>query len=154
LAKKFNPGLGLKMANVVGRFMAERGWGPPRLHVLTVPGRKSGRVHSVPVGVIEVGGHRYLVGPYGETDWTRNARAAGEVTLSRSGRSDRYRAVEVTTEEAVPVLREYLRLVRVVRSYFDATPDSPDDAFAAEAKTHPVFRLEPASDQPSPVEPG
>jgi deazaflavin-dependent oxidoreductase (nitroreductase family) len=153
MAKRFRPGFGLKMANVVGRSLASRGWGPPRLHVLSVPGRKSGRVHSVPVGVIEVGGQRYLVGPYGETDWTRNARAAGEVTLSRGGRTERFRAVEVGTEEAAPVLREYLRQVRVVRSYFDATPDSPDESFAAEANTHPVFRLDPPSDLPGLTEP-
>jgi hypothetical protein len=153
MAKRFRPGLGLKIGNVVGRFMAARAWGPSRLHVLSVRGRKSGRVHSVPVGVIEVAGPRYLVGPYGETDWSRNARAAGEVRLSRGGHSERFWVVEAGTEEAVPVLRGYLRLVRVVRPYFDATPESPDEAFTAEAKTHPVFRLDPPSDQPRPTEP-
>jgi hypothetical protein len=153
MAKTFKPGLGLKIGNVVSRFLASRAWGPARLHVVSVQGRTSGRIQSVPVGVIEVDGHRYLVGPYGETDWTRNARVADEVTLSRGGRSNRFLVVEVETEEVVPVLREYLRLVRVVRPYFDATPDSPDDAFVAEAKTHPVFRLDPPSEQPGPTEP-
>ena len=145
MAKTFSPGLGIKFANVIGRFMASRAWGPSRLHVLSVPGRKTGRIHAVPVGVIEVAGHRYLVALYGVTDWVRNARVAGEVELTRGGRSERYRVVEAGVEEGVPVLREYLRLVRVVRPYFDAALDSSDQELAREAKTHPVFRLEPVS---------
>ena len=39
------------------------------------------------------------------------------------------------------MLRDYLRKVRVVRPYFDVTPESPLEAFAAEASRHPVFRL-------------
>jgi hypothetical protein len=33
---------------------------------------------------------------------------------------------------------------RFVRHDFDITPDSPDDATAAEAARHPVFALTPA----------
>jgi len=33
--------------------------------------------------------------------------------------------------------------IRVTRAYFDATPDSPDGAVAAELPRHPVFRLIP-----------
>ncbi len=91
---------------------------------------------------MDVGGRRWLVAAYGPGNWVKNARAAGEVTLSRGGRSRTYRVVEAEPSEAVPVL---LRLsdVRVSRPYFDATPDSPDEALLAELPRHPVFALVP-----------
>ena len=33
--------------------------------------------------------------------------------------------------------------IRVARLYFDAAPDSADEAVAAELPRHPVFRLTP-----------
>jgi hypothetical protein len=41
------------------------------------------------------------------------------------------------------VLRKYMTEIRVTRPYFDAAPDSPDDAIAAELPKHAVFRLIP-----------
>ena len=51
------------------------------------------------------------------------------------------RVDEVGPEEAAPVLREYLRHTAIVKPYFDATADSPLEAFADEAARHPVFRV-------------
>ncbi|HEX7626874.1 MAG TPA: hypothetical protein VF379_07430 [Gaiellaceae bacterium] len=51
---------------------------------------------------------------------------------------------EVGADEGTPVLRSYLREVRVVRPYFDMSPDAPVEAFAAEAAQHPVFRIDAA----------
>jgi len=77
----------------------------------------------------------------------RNARAAGEVTLSRGGRSEQFSVHDVERNEAVPVLRKYMAEVRVTRRYFDATPDASDEAVAAELVRHPVLRLtRPAQD--------
>ena len=73
----------------------------------------------------------------------RNARAAGEVTLSRGGKSETLKVEEATAQAAVLVLRAYIDEIRVTRPYFDANPDSPDDAIAAELKRHAVFRLAP-----------
>ena len=56
-------------------------------HILTVRGRTTGRLHSTPVDVIMVGQDRWLVGAYGPSNWTRNARAADEVTLRRGRHS-------------------------------------------------------------------
>jgi hypothetical protein len=82
------------------------------------------------------------VAPYGEVAWVRNVRAAGELELRRAGTAERCLAREAAAGEAVPVLRSYLRQLRlVVGSYFDVTPSSPDAAFAAEAPRHPVFLL-------------
>jgi hypothetical protein len=38
-------------------------------------------------------------------------------------------------------LREYLRTTRVSKPYFDANSTSSLEKFAAEASSHPVFRL-------------
>jgi hypothetical protein len=84
---------------------------------------------------------RWLVAPYGEREWVKNARAAGEVELTRARKSTRHRVEEVGPKEAAPVLREYLRTTRIVKPFFEATPDAPLEAFAAEVSRHPVFRL-------------
>jgi deazaflavin-dependent oxidoreductase (nitroreductase family) len=112
--------------------------------ILTVRGRKTGRLYSTPVDVIEVGGHRWLVAGYGPASWVMNTRASGEVTLSRGGHTQTYNIEEAGAEDAVPVLRKYIAEIRVTRPYFDATPNSSDEAIAAELPRHAVFRLIPA----------
>jgi deazaflavin-dependent oxidoreductase (nitroreductase family) len=106
-----------------------------------VPGRKTGRSYSTPVSLVIDDGTRWLVAPYGEREWVKNARAAGEVELTRARKTTRHRVEEVGPEEAAPVLREYLRTTRIVKPFFDAAPDAPVEAFVVEAARHPVFRL-------------
>ncbi len=144
MAKTYRVSFGARLINSVFRLMTQLGLGASYRFVLTVPGRKTGRLYSTPVDVIEVAGDRWLVAGYGPAGWVRNARAAGEVTLSRGGRSERFRVDEATRQAAVPVLRAYIREIRVTRPYFDAGPDSPDHAIAAELERHAVFRLTPA----------
>jgi deazaflavin-dependent oxidoreductase (nitroreductase family) len=143
MAKRYRVGMGTRLVNAFMRRMVERGKGPSYVYIVSVPGRKTGVIRSNPIDVMDVGGRRNLVAPYGETNWVRNARAAGEVTLSRGGRAERFRVVEVDPDEAAPILRKYLQDVRVARPYFDVTADASDEQIAAEAKRHPVFRLEP-----------
>lgn len=143
MAKTYTQNLGTRLTNWVFRTMTRRGLGAPYRQILTVPGRKTGRLYSTPVDVMEAGGDRWLVAAYGPVSWVRNARAAGEVTLSRGGQTAKYRTVEASPAEAVPVLRKYLTEVRVARPYFDAAPDAPDEALEAELPRHPVFRLVP-----------
>lgn len=112
-----------------------------RTHILTVTGRRSGRRYSTPVQLVLDGGDRWLVAPYGEREWVKNARAAGEVALTRARRTTTHRIEQVAPEEAAPVLREYLRTTPIVKAYFDVDADAPLEAFAAEAARHPVFRL-------------
>jgi deazaflavin-dependent oxidoreductase (nitroreductase family) len=122
---------------------------PPHTYLLAAPGRTSGRLYSTPVTLIE-NGERWLVAPYGEVGWVKNVRAAGEVTLSRRGRSERLRVEEATPEQAAPVLKRYLRMAGVVvRPFFDARPRSPLEAFEAEAERHPVFRLQEYGESPN-----
>jgi len=117
-----------------------------QMHLLLVPGRRSGRIYSTPVKTVERSGARWLVAPYGERSWVKNARAAGRVELRRGRRAERFTIVEVGPAEAAPVLQEYLRTTPVTQKFFDVRADSPLDAFLAEAPRHPVFRLEPPAD--------
>jgi hypothetical protein len=81
------------------------------------------------------------VAPYGDVGWVRNARAAGQVTLSRGGRSETLPIRELPPAEAAPVLQRYVTRVPITRPYFDVRLDSPLAAFVQEAPRHPVFRL-------------
>ena len=130
-----------QLGNLLITPLARLGLAGKRTHILTVRGRKSGRRYSTPVQLVIDDGERWLVAPYGEREWVKNARAAGEGDLTRGGRTRRHRIEEVGADEAAPVLREYLRTTPVVTSFFDAEADAPLDAFAAEADRHPVFRL-------------
>jgi deazaflavin-dependent oxidoreductase (nitroreductase family) len=121
--------------------LARLGLAGRRTHVLTVTGRKSGRRYSTPVQLLFLDGDRWLVAPYGAVGWVKNARAAGEVELTRARRTERVRIEEVGPDEAAPVLREYLRDTPIVKPFFDVGSDAPLEAFAAEASRHPVFRL-------------
>ena len=129
-----------RLINVVIRRLILLGLGGRHTYLLTVRGRKTGHLHSTPVTLVEDGG-RWLVAPYGDVGWVRNARAAGTVTLRRGRRSETVQIEEVGPAEAAPVLREYLRRVAITRPFFDAGVDSPLEAFEAEASRHPVFRI-------------
>jgi deazaflavin-dependent oxidoreductase (nitroreductase family) len=144
VAKTYRVSAGTRVVNAAFRGLTRLGLGKSYRHLLAVRGRRTGRLYTTPVDVMEVDGARWLVAGYGPSQWARNVRASGEVTLSRGGRSGRYRVVEAQSGEAVPVLRRYIAEVPVTRPYFDAAADSPDDALAAEMARHPVFRLIPA----------
>jgi deazaflavin-dependent oxidoreductase (nitroreductase family) len=145
MAKTYRLSLGTRLINALFRLITRLGLGASYRHILTVPGRKTGRRYSTPVDLIEVDGHRWLVAGYGPTSWVRNARAAGEVTLSRGRHTDKFKVEEAEIEAAVPVLRKYIAEIRVTRPYFNANPDSSDEAIAAELERHTVFRLIPVS---------
>jgi deazaflavin-dependent oxidoreductase (nitroreductase family) len=77
------------------------------VYLLTVPGRKSGAPRTTPVTPMKFEGARYLVGGFPGADWVRNAQAAGEGTLSSGRRKERLRLVELSADEARPVLRAF-----------------------------------------------
>ncbi len=115
----------------------------PRAYVLTTVGRRTGKERRNPVTVVELDGNRWLVAPYGVVPWVLNARASGEVRLTRRRTTTRFTVREVGPEEAGPVLKEYITVASVPRPYFVATVDDPADVFAREAERHPVFELVP-----------
>ena len=89
-----------RLLNALVRTLLRVGLGPRHTYLLTVRGRRSGTRYSTPVTLVEEGAHRWLVAPYGEVSWVRNARAAGQVTLSRGRRSETVAMVELGPEEA------------------------------------------------------
>jgi deazaflavin-dependent oxidoreductase (nitroreductase family) len=130
-----------RLGNAAMRLALQLDIAPRRYALLTVRGRKSGRAYSTPVIVLQQHGERFLVAPYGERTWVRNARAAGEVTLSRGGRAETLRIEELGAEEAAPLLKRYVAETPITRPFFAVAPDAPVEAFVAEAARHPVFRL-------------
>jgi deazaflavin-dependent oxidoreductase (nitroreductase family) len=133
---------GRRAVNALVRPLARLGLVGPRTHLLTVPGRRSGKPWTTPVSLVELGGERYAVAPYGERNWVKNARAAGRIELRRGRKRQAFRVEELDAAAAVPVLREYYRRGLVTRPFFGVTLDSTLEAWLAEAPRHPVFRLE------------
>jgi len=144
MAKTYQLGAARRLINTVMTVLLRAGLAGGHTYLVSVPGRRTGRTYSTPIILIE-NGQRWLVAPYGDVGWVRNLRAAGHATLSRGRHRERIAVSEVGPQEGAPVLREYLRRVAVVRPFFDVSPDSTLDAFAAEADRHPVFRIEPGS---------
>jgi deazaflavin-dependent oxidoreductase (nitroreductase family) len=137
MPRTYHLGFWRRMINRLIRALLRLGVSPPHTCLLTVRGRKSGQNYSTPVTLVEENNQRWLVAPYGEVSWVKNARAAGQVTLSRGRRSETVKLVEVAPEESAAVLKQYLIRVPVVRPFFDVTPESNLRDFAAEASSHP-----------------
>ena len=85
------PSTGEKIFNRVFGFLVGLGLGFPYNYLLEVRGRKTGRVYSTPIDLLELNGKKYLVAPRGRTQWVRNAEAAGEVTLKKGSKRLRFR---------------------------------------------------------------
>jgi deazaflavin-dependent oxidoreductase (nitroreductase family) len=118
--------------------------------LLSVRGRKSGQARTTPVAVVAVGGRRWVQSPFGEVNWVRNLRAAGEGTLILGRRQEPVRAIALSTDEAAAffgeVLGPYLRRSVVTRFMAGrlGLRDVIDDPAGA-ARTHPVFELRPGA---------
>jgi deazaflavin-dependent oxidoreductase (nitroreductase family) len=142
VAAQFQRGLARRAINAIVRMLLPLGLGPRSTYLLTVRGRRSGAPRTTPVTLVEEGGRRWLVAPYGEVAWVRNLRAAGRATLARGGHTETVAVREVNAEEAAPVLKMYVTRVPITRPYFDAKPESDLAAFRGEAPGHPVFAIE------------
>jgi len=127
--------------NAVVRPLARLGLTGPRTHLLTVPGRTTGKPWSTPVSIVQDGDARWLVAPYGDRNWVKNARAAGWIELRRGRLRERLAVEELSPVDAVPVLRRYYEIGRFTRPFFDVSLSSPEADWLAEAPRHPVFLL-------------
>ena len=77
-------------------------------YLLQVRGRKSGKIYSTPIDLLELGGKRFLVAPRGRTQWVRNAEAAGEITLKKGSKRQQYRLRALSDQEKPEILKAYL----------------------------------------------
>ena len=116
--------------------------------VLTVPGRKTGKPRSTPVTPMTVDGKRYVVAGLPDSDWAANARAAGRATLHAGRRAETIQMVEMSADEARPLLRafpiEVPSGVDFIKNAGLVTGPNPDE-FEALAGRLAVFRLDPVT---------
>jgi hypothetical protein len=137
------PNAAARTFNAVIRRLAEMGVSIAGTRALRVRGRKSGALHSVVVNVLRVDGVDYLVSPRGNTQWARNARAAGAVELGPRWRHTPVALTEIADEAKPAVLKSYLdRWYWEVKGHVAGlTPDSSADEMRAAAPMIPVFAL-------------
>jgi deazaflavin-dependent oxidoreductase (nitroreductase family) len=134
-----------KFFNSIFGWLGRRGWGPKKLVEIEVRGRKSGEPRRAAVNVLEMDRQRYLVSPRGDTEWSRNARVAGEAVIHR-GKQEHVRLVELPEGERAPIIQAYLKEnAMVTKREFGIEPDAPIEEFQAIAGKHPVFRIEPVT---------
>ena len=130
-----------KLFNQVFGFLAGLGIAPSFIYLLEVKGRKSGKIYSTAVNLLELNGKQFLVAPRGRTQWVRNAEAAGEVTLKR-GRRRRFRLRALNDSEKPQVLKVYLTNYKsAVQKFFPIPPSAPLEEFAKIASGYPAFEL-------------
>ena len=131
--------------NRVFGFLVGLGFGLPHNYLLEVRGRKSGRLYSTPVNLLEFRGRRFLVAGRGRTQWVRNAEAVGEVTLKKGRTRQRFRLRPVPDGEKPEILKAYLdRFKLTVQRYFPVPAGSDPQAFVDVAAQYPVFELIPS----------
>ncbi len=111
-------------------------------YLLQVPGRRTGRLYSTPIDLLEFKARRFLVAPRGRTEWVRNAESAGEVVLKKGNGIQKFRIRVVPNEEKPEILRAYVdRFKFTVQRYFPVRAGSESGAFAEIADRYPVFEL-------------
>jgi hypothetical protein len=116
------------------------------MRLLSVPGRKSGKMRTTPVSPLTVEGKRYIVGGLESSDWVKNARTAGWGILARGRNEEKVVLVELPVEERASILREFPQKVPHGVQFFHkvyGVSGDPDE-FAALAPHCPVFRVEEA----------
>ena len=134
----------LKFVNRLIIVLNHLGIGFGTWYILSIPGRKTGKMRSTPVSVLHVNGQRYVVTGF-ETQWVKNARKEGRGLLARGRKQEQVVLVELPVEERGPILSEFPRQVPHGVEYFEKLLNLPGDpeAFAAAAPRCPVFRFDP-----------
>jgi deazaflavin-dependent oxidoreductase (nitroreductase family) len=133
-----------RVFNRVFGFLVGLGLGFSYNYLLQVRGRKSGKIYSTPIDLLELGGKRYLVAPRGHTQWVRNAEAAGEVTLKKGSKRLKFGLRALSDQEKPEILKAYLDQFRKeVQSYFPVAAGSPVEAFRELVQSYPAFELTP-----------
>jgi deazaflavin-dependent oxidoreductase (nitroreductase family) len=134
-----------RIFNRVFGFLVGMGLGFSYNYLVQVRGRKSGKLYSTPIDLLEINGKKFLVAPRGRTQWVRNAEVAGEVTLKKGGKRQRFRLRPLPDADKPEILKAYLdTFKREVQNYFPVAAGSPPQAFAAIVQSYPAFELIPA----------
>jgi len=119
--------------------------------LLTVRGRSTGLDRTTPVAVVSIGGRRWVLATFGDTNWARNLRAAGRAILTVNRQAEAVVANELSATEAEAFYRETLipfvnaiplGLGRFLLGSLLGAKEMLTDPQAA-ALHHPVFELRP-----------
>ena len=147
MARTYRVNFSVRFSNAIVMFLLRLGIPLRNMRLLTVAGRKSGQLHTVPVVVFDVHGRTLLGSPFGNVNWVQNLRAAGAGSLTHARKTERYSARELPPAEAAPAWKELLRTVPgFIAGYFDVTAASPVEDFEREAPRHPLFELTRTAD--------
>jgi deazaflavin-dependent oxidoreductase (nitroreductase family) len=132
-----------QLANKLVGGLVKLGIGPGSMRTLFVRGRKSGKLYSAPVNLLELDGTRYLLAPRGVTQWVRNLRVAGTGELRRGRSVETFTAVELPDEAKPVIIQAYLqRWHGQVKQFFPGLDAStPPEKLLARAGDYPVFEL-------------
>src|ERR1051326_1897072 len=88
----------LKLANRLIIVLNRLGMSFGTWYILSIPGRKTGKMRSTPVSVLHVNGQRYVVTGF-ETNWVKNARKVGRGILARGRKEEQVVLIELPVEE-------------------------------------------------------
>jgi hypothetical protein len=137
------PNLAARAGNELIRWLAEAGISLAGTRALRVRGRTTGKVRGVVINLLSVDGRDYVVSPRGNTQWARNARAAGAVEMGPKWRSREVRIAEVADDAKPQLLKRYLdRWYWEVKGHVAGlTPESTDEQMRAACPSIPVFEL-------------
>jgi deazaflavin-dependent oxidoreductase (nitroreductase family) len=117
--------------------------------LITVRGRKSGLQRTTPIALVDIDGKRWVIGTFGDTNWVRNLRAAGEGTITVGRKREEVLADELDVEGRTKFFREvigpYVRRMRIgtLLLWILGAKEILDDPRAA-AEHRPVFELRAA----------
>jgi deazaflavin-dependent oxidoreductase (nitroreductase family) len=138
------PSTGERFFNRIFGHLVGLGLGFRYNYLLQVRGRKSGKLYSTPIDLLELESKRFLVAPRGRTQWVRNAEAVGEITLRRGRYCQSFNLRPLSEAEKPAILKAYLDTFRrEVQRYFPVAAGSPPDAFVPLLDSYPAFELLP-----------
>ena len=126
------PSATTKIFNILANSLAMRStlWD---VHTLEVARRNAVDPQRIPVIPLQHNGSLFIVSTRGESDWVKNARAAGVVRLGQKGSPVTYAATEVPADERSDIITAYRKKAgREVNGYWKKLPGDAD---------HPTFKL-------------
>jgi deazaflavin-dependent oxidoreductase (nitroreductase family) len=152
----------LRLINPLARWLISAGLptGAPNV-LLTMRGRRSGKLRTIPLGMLDLDGRCFVQGSYGQTGWVVNLRVDPEAVVTHPGGCRvPVEAIELSPEEAGAVLQRALqsfRRSRVLRALLGPRFRPPigvllslqvrlDDRledYIATARGNPLFELQP-----------
>jgi hypothetical protein len=135
----------LKPVNAAMKVLQRAGIALGSIHLISVPGRRTGQMRTTPVSPFTVDNRRYILS-FGQTEWVRNARAAGWGMLSRGHSKAKVKLTEVKPPDSRSILGEYPRRVPTGVPFYLRVglvePPGRPDQFEAAADRLALFDVE------------